>query len=176
MSEDVLLWKRRTHRLRSPTDSIKITLWPVSKDTHCSYQNVISNIEKNFKATGPWIAPGRPKFFNSFKDRAELVLLFPTFMILRFTNNRTKISVSLLKKTLFPDGNSPINPLTPELNPYAQRCLTRFLLGILLLEPCISLIYAWKTNKCNNYPFSLLIMYGSSYMFRHYIAILRERS
>jgi hypothetical protein len=34
------------------------------------------------------------------------------------------------------------NPLTPELKPSAQRCLTRFLLGILLLEPCISLIYA----------------------------------
>jgi hypothetical protein len=32
--------------------------------------------------------------------------------------------------------------LTPELNPSAQRCLTRFfLLGILLLKPCISLIY-----------------------------------
>jgi hypothetical protein len=43
------------------------------------------------------------------------------------------------------------NPLTPELNPFAQRCMTRFLLGILLLEPCISLIYAWKTNKCSNY-------------------------
>jgi hypothetical protein len=28
-----------------------------------------------------------------------------------------------------------INPLTPELNPSSQRCLTRFLLGILLLEP-----------------------------------------
>jgi hypothetical protein len=37
-----------------------------------------------------------------------------------------------------------------------------FLLGILLLEPCISLIYAWKTNKYTNYSFSLLIMYGSS--------------
>jgi guanylate cyclase soluble subunit beta len=34
------------------------------------------------------------------------------------------------------------NHLTPELNPSTQRCLTRFLLGILLLEPCISLIYA----------------------------------
>src|SRR5215510_14579466 len=51
-----------------------------------------------------------------------------------------------------------------------------FLLGILLLEPCISLIYAWKANKCTNYSFSLLIMYGSSYMFRLYIAIFRERS
>jgi hypothetical protein len=33
-----------------------------------------------------------------------------------------------------------------------------------------------KTNKYNNYSFNLLIMYGSSYMFRHYIANLRERS
>jgi hypothetical protein len=31
-----------------------------------------------------------------------------------------------------------LNPLTPELNPSAQRCLTRFLLEILLLEPRIS--------------------------------------
>src|SRR5215471_6952089 len=50
------------------------------------------------------------------------------------------------------------------------------LLGILLLEPCISLIYACKANKYTNYSFSLLIMYGNSYMFRHYIAIFRERS
>jgi hypothetical protein len=33
-----------------------------------------------------------------------------------------------------------------------------------------------KNNKYTNYSFGLLIMYGSSYMFRHYIAILRERS
>src|SRR5215510_15603747 len=33
-----------------------------------------------------------------------------------------------------------------------------------------------KTNKYTNYSFSLLNMYGSSYIFRHYIAILRERS
>jgi hypothetical protein len=32
-----------------------------------------------------------------------------------------------------------------------------------------------KLSKYNNYSFSLLIMYGSS-MFRHYIAIFRERS
>jgi hypothetical protein len=51
-----------------------------------------------------------------------------------------------------------------------------FVLGILLLEPCISLICAWKTNKCNSYSFSLLIMYGSSYMFRHYTARFREHS
>jgi hypothetical protein len=28
-----------------------------------------------------------------------------------------------------------------------------------------------KTNKYTNYSFNLLIMYGSSYMFRHYIVI-----
>jgi hypothetical protein len=32
----------------------------------------------------------------------------------------------------------------------------------------------WKTNKYTKYSFSLLIMYGSSYMFRHYIAIFRD--
>src|SRR5215471_1780796 len=49
-----------------------------------------------------------------------------------------------------------------------------FLLGILLLEPCISLIYAWKTNKYTNYEFSLLIIYGTFCKFRYYIAIFRE--
>jgi hypothetical protein len=53
------------------------------------------------------------------------------------------------------------NHLTPELNPSTQRCLTRFFTGVLLVEPCISLINAWKTNKYTNYSFSLLIMYGS---------------
>jgi hypothetical protein len=33
------------------------------------------------------------------------------------------------------------NPLTPELNPSAQRCLMRVLLAIFLLELCISLMY-----------------------------------
>jgi hypothetical protein len=73
-----------------------------------------------------------------------------------------------------PTHSLAINPLTSELNPLAQRCLTRFLLGILFLEPCISLIYARKTNKYTNYSFSLSTMYGSSYMFRHYISILRD--
>jgi hypothetical protein len=54
--------------------------------------------------------------------------------------------------------------------------LRDILLGILLLEPFISLIYACKTNKYTNYSFSLLMMCGGSYMFRHYIAVLRERS
>jgi hypothetical protein len=54
--------------------------------------------------------------------------------------------------------------------------MDEILLRILLLKPRISLIYAWKTNKYTKYLFSLLIMYGGSYMFRHYFAILRERS
>jgi hypothetical protein len=40
-----------------------------------------------------------------------------------------------------------IKHLTPELKPSAQRCLTKFLLGILLLEQCISLIYALKNQQ-----------------------------
>jgi hypothetical protein len=31
-----------------------------------------------------------------------------------------------------------------------------------------------ETNKCTNYSFELLIMYGSFYTFRHYIDILRK--
>jgi hypothetical protein len=31
-------------------------------------------------------------------------------------------------------------------------------------------------NKYTNYSFSLLITFGSSYMFRQYITILRERA
>jgi hypothetical protein len=38
------------------------------------------------------------------------------------------------------------NPLTPELNPSAQRCLAGFLLGSLLLEMCISLMREKPTN------------------------------
>jgi hypothetical protein len=34
-------------------------------------------------------------------------------------------------------------------------------------------IMSEKLNKYANYSFSLLIMYGSSYMFQNYIAILR---
>jgi hypothetical protein len=56
------------------------------------------------------------------------------FNILRMSTN-TKRNVELRILT----HNVRINPLKPELNPSAQRCLTRFLLGILLLEPCISL-------------------------------------
>jgi hypothetical protein len=51
-----------------------------------------------------------------------------------------------------------------------------FYYGFCFLNREILLIYACKTNKYINYSFSLLIMYGISYMFRHHIAIIRERS
>jgi hypothetical protein len=68
------------------------------------------------------------------------------------------------------------NHLTPELNSPHNIAWWDFLLQILLLEPCISLIYVRKANKCNYYSFSLLIMYGSSYMFRQDIASFRKDS
>jgi hypothetical protein len=73
---------------------------------------------------------------------------------------------------------SQINPLTPKLNPSAQRCLTKLVTENFASWTVhfVNTVYAWKTNKYTNYSFSLLIMYGSSYMFRHYIAIFRERS
>jgi hypothetical protein len=45
---------------------------------------------------------------------------------------------------------------------------------ISMVNCCINV--CMETNKCTNHSFSLLIIYGSSYMFRNYIAILRERS
>jgi hypothetical protein len=73
---------------------------------------------------------------------------------------------------VFPIGFQPeegvfcyyfINPLTPELNPSAQRCMTRSFTGD-ILEYCISSTNNPKNAK--NYLFILLIsrMYGSSYM------------
>jgi hypothetical protein len=41
-----------------------------------------------------------------------------------------------------PNITASFYPLTPELSPSAQRCLTRFLVKMLLLEPWILLIYA----------------------------------
>jgi hypothetical protein len=35
-------------------------------------------------------------------------------------------------------GMRKINPLTPELNPSAQHCLTRFLMGILIFKGLIA--------------------------------------
>jgi hypothetical protein len=71
-----------------------------------------------------------------------------------------------------PRSDCIINPLTPELNPLAQRCLTRYFTGdfVHFVNICV------KTQQITNYSFSLLIMYGSSYMFRRYIVIFRERS
>jgi hypothetical protein len=81
-----------------------------------------------------------------------------------------------------------VNRFTPELNPSAQRCLTRFLLGILLLEPCVSLIDAWKNQQMQqlliqliNYVWYLLhshqyINYNCfSDLFKHISAIFKKK-
>jgi hypothetical protein len=36
--------------------------------------------------------------------------------------------------------------------------------------------YMRENQQMHKLSFNLLVMYGGSYMFRHYIAILRERS
>jgi hypothetical protein len=46
---------------------------------------------------------------------------------------------------------------------------------IFFLEPCISLIIR-QNQQMHQLLFNVLVMYGGSYMFRYYIAILRERS
>jgi hypothetical protein len=55
-------------------------------------------------------------------------------------------TVYFLLLTIFMSATAG-NPLTLELNPSVQRCLTRLLLGILLLEPCISLILCVKNQQ-----------------------------
>jgi hypothetical protein len=86
------------------------------------------------------------------------------------------INVNQCSMTYFTtlNNDSPINPLTPELNPSAQRCLTRFLLENLLLEPCTSLMYAWKNQQMQQL-FIQFINYVWYLLLRHYIAILRKR-
>jgi hypothetical protein len=68
------------------------------------------------------------------------------------------------------------NPLTPELNPSAQRCLTRFFTGDFVSWTVSFVNICVKNQQMQQLFIKLLIMYGSSYMFRHYIAIFRERS
>jgi hypothetical protein len=55
--------------------------------------------------------------------------------------------------------NIHFNPLTSELNPSAQRCLTRFFTGVFASWTVHSVNICVKTNKYTNYSFSLLIMY-----------------
>jgi hypothetical protein len=52
-------------------------------------------------------------------------LLFPAHYILSFLIIRTSLAPSFYSAL---PANS-VNPLTPELNPSAQRCLTRFFTG-----------------------------------------------
>jgi hypothetical protein len=65
-----------------------------------------------------------------------------------------------LKRSIvvFVQAPNVLNPLTPELNPSAQRCLARFFTGNFASWTVHFVHICMKTNKCNNYSFSLLIM------------------
>jgi hypothetical protein len=49
--------------------------------------------------------------------------------------------------------NIAINPLTPELNPSAQRCLPRFLLGILIFKG-LTARHLYKSFDVKGLPFN----------------------
>jgi hypothetical protein len=64
--------------------------------------------------------------------------------------------------------------LSLELNPSVQHCLTRFCIGD-FASWTVHFINICMKNQQIHQLFIQLIMYGSSYMFWQYIAILRER-
>jgi hypothetical protein len=64
-----------------------------------------------------------------------------------------------------------INPMTPTLNPSAQRCLTRFFTGD-FASRTVHFVNICVKNQQIHQLFTQFI----NYMFRHYVAILRERS
>jgi hypothetical protein len=117
--------------------------------------------------------------YSSFADALGF-WLFPTVPSSGLTSTYLLLlkDNSLLMLGVFCSNFSVyVNPITPELNPSAQRCLTRFFSGdfaswtVHFVNMCICV-----KNQEMQHSFSLLIMYGSYYMFRHYIAIFRERS
>jgi hypothetical protein len=63
----------------------------------------------------------------------------------------------------------------PELNPSAQRCLAKFFTGD-FVSWTVHFVNICVKNQQMQQLFIQFIMYGISYMFRYYIAILRERS
>jgi hypothetical protein len=141
---------------------IYVTCLPACKAYSVSFQfctNVILQVmSARIRASGGHLSqPARLRLPDSCNPRHKLVsLACPMFHFslppLRLPRTERIVTTAWKNKSL---PLCPFKPLTPELNPSAQRCLTRILLGILLLEPCNSLTCAWKTNKCNNYSFSL---------------------
>jgi hypothetical protein len=67
------------------------------------------------------------------------------------------------------------NPLTPQLNSTAQRCLTRlFTRNFSSWTMHFVNIYMKNQQMQQFFIQFIIIMYGSSYMLRRYIAIFRE--
>jgi hypothetical protein len=63
-----------------------------------------------------------------------------------------------------------VNPLKPELNPSAQRCLTRFFTGD-FVSWTVHFVNIRTKKQQMQQLFIQFIMYAISYMLRHYIAI-----
>jgi hypothetical protein len=73
-------------------------------------------------------------------------------------------------------NNGYFNPLTSELNPSAQHSLTRFFTGD-FASLAVHFVNVWVKNQQMQQLLIQFVNYdGSSYMFRHYISIFRERS
>jgi hypothetical protein len=98
----------------------------------------------------------------------------PWLFMAKTMNMNDQVKKHMITELLFCLDN--INHLKPELNTSTQRCLTRFFAGNFASWTAYFVIICVKNQQMHNSYFSLLIMCGSSYMFRHYIAILRERS
>jgi hypothetical protein len=84
--------------------------------------------------------------YSTMTDAANLPWKLPTFVTwkvyLGSGNKESKYGLRKTNKRKTKNGNTAYKNL----------------LNILLLEPCSSLIYEWKTNKCTTYSFNLLIM------------------
>jgi hypothetical protein len=60
-------------------------------------------------------------------------------------------------------------------SPFQRTSQTKHLFATPNLSKCC-VWYMRENQQIHQLLFNLLVMYGSSYMFRHYVAILRERS
>jgi hypothetical protein len=81
-----------------------------------------------------------------------------------------------LSATWFMQPRDHINPLTPELNPSAQRCRTKFFTGDFTYLTMHFINICVKNQQINQLIIQFINYVCTSYMFRHYIAIFKERS
>jgi hypothetical protein len=106
--------------------------------------------------------------YPHYKVTAEILVYSGTR---RFSNASNKScpqgTNQLYRPPIFTDYlKIHINPLTPELNPSAQRCLTRFFTEDFASWTVNFVNIRMKNQQIHQLCIILLIMYGRSYMFR----------